>query len=143
MPKRGKLTKRTRNRSLIDGIRKHPEAFAQAVGPEALKGDDLVACFEEHLRVLDEIDQYDNLKSAAIVREALLERRTRELWWYVVLRARSYFKPDSVSLRDFGVKPKRKPKTTIVKKAIAVAKRKATRRERGTMGKRQRKNAKG
>jgi hypothetical protein len=56
---------------------------------------------------------------------------------------RAHFGESSADVGDFDLKRKKKPKITVATKAVAVAKRRATRKERRTMGKRQRKNIKG
>jgi hypothetical protein len=143
VPKRGKLTKRTRNRTIIAGIRKHPEAFEQGLGADKLTAEQIIARLEEHLRVLDDIDRYDKLKSESIVREATMEEDILDLWFLIRLRAQSHFGPESPKVGDFFMKRRKKPKIDVATKAVAVAKRRATRKVRRTMGKRQRKNIKG
>jgi hypothetical protein len=144
LPKRGKLTKQTRDRGMIAGIRKHRALFdAMGVGPEHLKADDLIARFEAHLQVIDDIDRYDKLRSQSIALEAKLEKAILALWHLVSSFAVGSFGEASLTLRDFALKPRKPPTLTVVTKAIAVAKRRETRRLRRTMGKRQRKAIKG
>lgn len=144
MPKRGKLTKTTRDRSMIAGIKKHAELFDEApVGPNRLKAKALVAIFEEHIQVIDDIAKYDKLKSQSVALEARLEKAILDLWQLVAHAVRAHFGKESTELRDFGVKPYRKKVLPVVTRAVAVAKRKATRKARKTMGKQQRKKIRG
>ena len=144
VPKRGKLTKQTRARKMIAGIRKHAAAIdAQRIGPGRLGAAALVARFEAHLECIDDIAKYDALKSDAVAREAKLEVEMLALWHLVRYFAASYFGEESVQLRDFGLKERKKPVISSATKALAVAKRRATRAVRRTMGKRQRRKIKG
>jgi hypothetical protein len=144
LPKISKGTKAARDRAVIAGIRKHRQAFDEhGVGPHHLKADDLVARFEEHLQALADIDRYDGLKSEAILREAKLEKEMLELWMLISCLAQGRFGASSTKMSDFAKKPRKEPEVSVATKALAVAKRRETRRVRRTMGKRQRKNIKG
>jgi hypothetical protein len=129
---------------MIAGIRKHAAAIDRhLVGPDRLDADALVARFEAHLECIDDIARYDRMKSDAVAREAKLEKELLELWMIVGNFVRGYLGDTSLELRDFGLKERSKPVLSSATKALAVAKRKATRQVRGTMGKRQRKKIKG
>lgn len=92
---------------------------------------------------MDDIDRYESLKAEAISKEATIEREFIDVWRHIRQRVRGFHDEASPEVRDFDMKPKREPKISIVTKAVAVAKRRATRKVRRTMGKRQRKNIKG
>jgi hypothetical protein len=144
MPKRGKLDKRTRNRALIAGIRKHRKVFDQAtVGPDRLNADGLIARFEAHMNLIDEIDRYESMKRGAVARERTMEPEIRDLRDLTLHAIRAYYGEEAGEVMDFGVKQKRPPRIRIATKAAAVAKRKATRKARRTMGPKQRKRIKG
>jgi hypothetical protein len=144
MPKRGKLDKRTRNRDLIAGIRKHRKVFDQAtIGPDRLNADALIARFEAHSNLIDEIDSYESMKRDAIARERQMEPGIRDLRQLVLNGIRAFYGAEAGEVMDFGAKRKRPPRIRIATKAAAVAKRKATRKARGTMGPKQRKRIKG
>lgn len=144
MPKISKLTKTTRNRTMIAGIKKHAKLFDEVpIGSRRLKAKDLVAIFEGHLEAIDAIVKYDKLKSQSVLLEARLEKAILELWKLVSYAVRGHFGHDSAVLRDFGVKPYRKRVLSVATKAVAVAKRKATRKARNTMGAKQRKKIRG
>ncbi|HTQ44081.1 MAG TPA: hypothetical protein VMI75_15085 [Polyangiaceae bacterium] len=144
MPKRGKLEKRERNRSMIRGIRKHRAVFAKVpVGPERLDADGLIARFEEHTQVVEEIDDYESKKRDAVARERRMEPGIRQLRELVLHAIRAFYGAETIETESFGVKAKRPPRLPIATKAAAVAKRKATRKARGTMGPKQRKRIKG
>jgi hypothetical protein len=144
MPKRGKLEKRERNRILIKGIRKHRRVFDdRGIGPERLKADALIARFEAHSQLLDEIDGHDAAKREAVARERKMEPEMRELRELVLYKVSAHYGEGAGENEDFGKKRKRPPRLTIATKAAAVAKRKATRKARNTMGPKQRKRIKG
>lgn len=144
MPKRGKDDKRARNQAMIRGIRKHRAVFDQVrVGPEGLNADGLIARFEAHSQIMDEIDLHENQKREAVARERKMEPDIRELRELVLYAIRAYFGDDTVETETFAVKAKRPPRLPIATKAAAVVKRKATRKARGTMGPKQRKRIKG
>jgi hypothetical protein len=144
VPKRGKLDKRSRNSAMIKGIRKHRAIFDQVtVGPERLKADALIARFHGHTQVIDDIDDLDSRKTEAVVKERKMEPEIRELRELVLNAIRAYFGVDTLETESFDVKAKRPPRLPIATKAAAVAKRKATRKARGTMGPKQRKRIKG
>jgi hypothetical protein len=144
MPKRGKLDKRTRNRALIAGIRKHRKVFDQVtVGPKRLNADGLIDRFEAHMRLIDEIDQHERMKRDAVARERRMEPEIRDLRELTLHAIRAHYGEDAGEVEDFGVRRKRPPRLPIATKAAAVAKRKATRKARRTMGPKQRKRIKG
>lgn len=144
MPKRGKGDKRARNRAMIRGIRKHREIFDEVpVGPERLDADALIARFEGHNEILDEIDDLDNRKTEAVAKERTMEPGIRELRGLVIHRVRAHYGVDTVETEHYDVKAKRPPRIPIATKAAAVVKRKATRKARRTMGPKQRKRIKG
>lgn len=139
MPKRGKLNKQSRDRAMIAGVRKHRAVFDQIkVGPERWDADDVIAIFDRHSKSIDEIAHLDAMRTEAIAREKDLERALSLAWRMIVSLLRGHFGPASQTLRDFGIKPQRKKRLSVAEKAVAVAKRKATRKLRGTMGPKQR-----
>ncbi len=144
MPKRGKGDKRARNSAIIRGIRKHRAVFDQVrVGPERLNADGLIARFQGHSELMNEIDDLDNRKTEAVAKERRMEPEIRDLRDLVLHAIRAHFGEDTLETEVFGVKAKRRPRWTIATKAAAVVKRKGTRHARGTMGPKQRKKIKG
>jgi hypothetical protein len=120
LPKRGKLTKVTRDRAMIAGIKKHAKAIdAQGIGLPHLDAQSLIARFEAHLQTIEDIATYDRLKSEAVAREAKLEQEILELWRLLGYFARGRFGFSSTTVRDFGLKERKKPVLTVVTKAIA------------------------
>lgn len=144
MPKRGKLDKRARNSAMIRGIRKHRAIFDELpVGPERLDADALIARFQGHSDVIDEIDDLDARKTEAVAKERKMEPGIRDLRGLVLHRVRGHFGVDTTETEAYDVRSKRPPRISIATKAAAVAKRKATRQARRTMGPKQRKRIKG
>ncbi|HEX8796833.1 MAG TPA: hypothetical protein VF765_38040 [Polyangiaceae bacterium] len=144
MPKRGKPDKRARNSAMVQGIRKHKAVFDKVpVGPDRLNADALIARFEGHTQVIDEIDDLDAKKSEAVASERKMEPEIRELRDLVLHAIRAHFGDDTIETESFGVKAKRPPRLPIATKAAAVVKRRATRKARHTMGPKQRKRIKG
>jgi hypothetical protein len=144
MPKRGKLDKRERNRALIAGIRKHRKVFdAVGIGPDRLDADGLIARFEAHTKVIDEIDDYERRKRDAVARERRMEPAIRDLRQLTIHAIRAHYGEEALETEDFAVRRKRPPRLPIATKAAAVAKRKVTRAVRRTMGPKQRKKIKG
>lgn len=70
MPKRGKLTKKTRDRAMIAGIRKHKEVFDRVRGTkDAFDVDAFLAMLEAHLETLEDVDTHTRLRSEAVALE--------------------------------------------------------------------------
>ncbi|HEY3817542.1 MAG TPA: hypothetical protein VGL81_10240 [Polyangiaceae bacterium] len=129
---------------MIAGVRKHAKAIdAVGIGAERLDAAGVIARFQAHLDTIEDIANYDKLKSDAIAREAKQEAEILELWGLVGYFARGQFGEESTTVRDFGLKERRRTAPTAATKALAVAKRNETRRVRRTMGKNQRKKIKG
>jgi hypothetical protein len=114
-----------------------------SVGPERLNADGLIARFEAHTRIIDEIDEHEVSKRDAVARERRMEPEIRDLRQLTLHAIRAHYGEESLETEDFGVKHKRPPRLPIATKAAAVAKRKATRKARRTMGPKQRKRIKG
>jgi len=145
MPRKSKVQKREKLRRLIKGIRKH----FMNIGPMKVAGvDHAPSEVVDSLQSL--VDQHDRTARAyaawrqEVRRERLLEQKVAVFVRSVERRVLSHFDIEDVKgLADFGMKyNKRGPKTLASKKEM-VAKARATRAERHTMGSRQRKRIKG
>ena len=143
MPKRGKQTKRTRDRAMIAGIRKHREQFPANRGDDPMDVDRLVAMLEAHLATLADVDRYDAMKRDAVALERAQEKALLPLYNRVAEYARNFMGKGSPHLVDFGVKPQAPVALSNEKKLVAAAKRRATRAKRRTMGRKQKKKIRG
>ncbi len=136
MPRHAKSTKVLRNRGMIAGLQKHASTLkAQGVGSPAAFG----ARFQAQLDALDRIAAAHAALRDALADEERLETEIRKLAARVTDFVLATFGETSVVLYDFGLKPRKKAKISAAKMLRTVEKRNATRKARGTMGKRQRK----
>jgi hypothetical protein len=142
MPNHAKATKSGRDRRMINGLRKHRQLIGGNFHTRVRSVDELIALFQEHLDALTEVAEREAAWRAAIARETRLEKGIKALMAQIKPLIEGSMGIDSSALRDFGLKPyaRRKPTTATMKAAIE--QRRATRKLRGTMGKRQRKRMK-
>src|SRR5258708_15211511 len=144
MPKPAKATKRARDEGMITGIR------------SPLTGDDIImvggvnytpaelaAVYQRHLDKLDHIAKCEARWRDALQEESGLEKQIKPLTEFLKTIVRARFGDHAKVLAAFRMSPRRVPTISAEKKLVAVAKRRATRKLRRTMGKRQRLKIKG
>jgi hypothetical protein len=133
--------KRGRNLRVLQGLQKR----GQALGSFRLDGkpydaESLSQALQAHLDALDRVDSLHANLAEAVRVERALEAKTADL--VRAFRDHLLYKegPQGEVLATYGFRVPRKtgPKTNIAK-VISAARMRATRKERGTMGKRQRK----
>jgi hypothetical protein len=104
----------------------------------AYKRDDIVQILQSLLDAIEAVRIAEaQLKGARTVR-ANVAKRVQPIERALERFLRAVYGADSAKLLTFGVKPERPRKVTIQTKADAVEKGRATRKARGTMGKKQR-----
>ncbi len=144
MPRHAKSTKVLRGRSMVAGLKEHAAELPNiAWGPGLRSVHEIAARFQAHLDALDEVAAREALWRAAVVKEARLEKELKKLLQRLTLFLQAVYGDESGRLRDFGLKPRKKAKISAQKMMFTIAKRNATRKARGTMGKKQKKAIKG
>ena len=123
--------------SYVDG------ATAIAINGRKLTVAQVVAIYEECLGSRADLAQKRAIARAAMDRRATAEAARREADQALRAWVANEFGIVSKEAIDFGFPPPRKPELTVEAKALAVARRKATREARGTMGKRQKEEIRG
>jgi hypothetical protein len=109
-------------------------ASAIAINGRKLTVAEVVAIYEECLGSRADLAQLRAIARAAMKRRATAEAARREADRALQAWAANEFGVESKEAIDFGFPPPRKPELTVEAKALAVARRKATREARGTMG---------
>jgi lipase chaperone LimK len=128
---------------MIKGLAKHAETLINLWIGSIRSPEELAARFQAHLEAMATVAEDEIRWRIAIQREEKLEKEMKALLARVVPYLLGAFGEDSATLRDFGLEPRKKPKTSVATKLRAVEKRKATRALRKTMGKKQRLRIKG
>ena len=142
VPRLAKDEKLKRDTGIIAGIRKHRALWSMQILRKSYTPDELIAVFEEHLRALARVSELTTQRAIAIAEEQALEARIARMARAVKSRVAAYFGADSPELEAFGLRPDKKPTMSVETKRRANEKRQATRKERGVMGRKQRKKAK-
>jgi hypothetical protein len=130
--------------ALIRGVRKHLSHKPIVICSVEYTAEQIIAVFQHEI---------DNLRASSAARTAWLqsvkhqlagfEATTRPMIEAVHHTAAAEFGLTSDEYREFGFQPPRPPQRTPESKVIAADKLRATRKARGTKGKRQRKALKG
>jgi hypothetical protein len=129
-------------RSLIEGIGKRfPKATKLTVGSREFTPHELVSLFQEYLDTCDadDVAQANARKVKQSLRDSAAATEPT-VGMFKTLLLGMY--ADPTDLADFGLVPRKPPVVkTSEELAFAARKRSATRKERGVMGKRQRRKA--
>jgi hypothetical protein len=145
------MGKKTSNDAIVTSATQMVNAIGKYMGPkdelfvggEHLKTGALSAIFQTALSTRhDAVAAHGSYKEALVAREAAESKRlvaTDALKSYVLNR----FGTDSAVAHDFGFAPKKVGEKSVATKAKAIALNEATRKARGTMGKRERLQIKG
>jgi hypothetical protein len=135
MGRQSREAKRTRDQGFLRGMKKHPRTI-QRIG--SLDEAGVIALLEDHLASLDALEEATAHHAECVQRERALEKRVLEISGNVKGLAHATHGENPAALGDFGLALYRKtgPKTPEVVEA-AIAKAKATRAARFSMGKRQ------
>ena len=137
-----KATRQNANRKVVSGIKKHLSGNVTLEGVKYTPTR-LAQMFQEGIDIADATDQAAKSWHLAVATE---KGNTQELSG-VQTSLRNYasatFGETSTEFADFGFTPKTVTPVDAATKAEAVVKREATRKARGTMGKRQKEQIKG
>ena len=139
VPRRTKNEKLKRDTGIIAAIRMHRELWTMTILGKSYTPDKLAAVFEEHLRALARVSELTTERAIAIAEERRLEARIARLARAVKSRLAAYFGADAPEMGEFGFRPDKAPIMSAETKRRANERRQATRKERGVMGRRQRK----
>jgi hypothetical protein len=137
MPRHAKATKRARDAQMISGLRKHLAGEALVLRGERMTVKQIVRELERHVLAMNESERTRVVWKVAVALEASLERRVKALMPKLEEALRVRLGEWSI-LRDFGLKLRTRRRPSVETMRLAVAKRRATRAARGTIGKRQR-----
>jgi hypothetical protein len=125
---------------MIAGLKKHASSLGVlANAPEFESSAAVASRFQAHLDALDKVAATHAAWLRAIRDETRLEGEVKKLLLPLRMLLSGVFGDDPAILHDFGLKPRKKAKISAEKMLRTVEKRNATRRARGTMGKRQKK----
>jgi 4-hydroxy-3-methylbut-2-enyl diphosphate reductase IspH len=141
MGRQSHAEKRRRDEGFIHGMKKHPNIIA-IMG--SLDGEAVLEIVERHLAALDAKEKARAHYLQCVRREAQVERRLMQISGIIRERIYSAHHAQPDVLMDFGLVTRKRtgPKTPeAIEKGIAKAK--ATRIARHTLGKRQREKIKG
>jgi hypothetical protein len=145
MPRISQVTKRFRAASVISGIKKRlPRTETYMLDGKSFTHEDLVALFQAQLDALDAIRSARAVLAAAVAKERSVARSvaTNLPGFQQAMGSRFGFKADVFA--DFGWQLPKKPGPKTIASKIAGAERvKATRKARGTMGRKQRSKIRG
>ena len=114
-----------------------------AVNGRKLTREDVVATYRSCLDARATVARLRAQLESALVTVAETEAARLEADTALRAWVRAEFGVESTEAIDFGFPPPRKPKLTVEEKALAVARTKATRAARRTMGKRQKEGIRG
>jgi hypothetical protein len=142
VPRRTKSEKLHRDRGIIAGIRNDASLWTMVLRGKPYTPPELIALFEAHLRALERVSELTTQRAVAIAEEQELEARIAKMAKAVKSRVAAYFGADAPEMEEFGFRPDKKPTMSAETKRRANEKRQATRKERGIMGRKQRKKAK-
>jgi hypothetical protein len=118
-------------------------ARAIAINGRKLTVAEVVAIYEECLGSRADLAQKRAIAKAAMDRRATAEAARREADRALRAWVAHEFGIESTEAIEFGFPPAKKPETTVASKALAVARRKATREARHTMGRKQKEEIRG
>ena len=142
---------RPNNTTVIDACSRRLRALASyvdgattiAINGRKLTAAEVVAIYDECLASRADLAQKRAIARAAMGRRATAEAARREADQALRGWVANEFGIASKEAIDFGFPPPKKPELTVEAKALAVARRKATRAARNTMGKRQKEQIRG
>jgi hypothetical protein len=142
MGNKSKATRQNTNRKIVDAIKEHLSGSVTLEGVKYAPAR-LAKMFQDGIDVADATDKAAKAWHLAVATE---KGNTKELSG-VQTSLRNYvsatFGETGTQFADFGFAPKMVTEVDAATKAVAVAKRAATRLARGTRGKRQKKGIKG
>src|SRR5882672_9279559 len=130
------------DKQVIAGVQKHLMNQSFIVGDKSCTAQDVIAAFQGRVTTGQEVVLARAAWQATV--KADRERRTETSVFVGAFRAivQGMFH-DPATLADFGLSPRKSTKKTVDTKATAIAKNKATRTARHTLGKKQKAKVKG
>lgn len=144
MPKHAKATKRARDEGMINGILAHLSGENSIMfGGVKYTPDELATVYRRHLEKMDYVDKCEARWRDALQEESALETEIKRFTESLKIFVRARFGESPKELAAFRMNPRRVPAISAEKKLAAVEKRRATRKLRRTMGKKQRLKIKG
>jgi hypothetical protein len=139
VPRLAKITKTTRDRAVLKGLPALMAGRAHLVVlEERLSREEIAARIEAHLRAMERVAQLTMDLRVAVQNERAIEAALLPFLAALEHCAVGTTGRYDARLRDRGFEPHRKPVMTAETKAVANAKRQATRVRRGIVGKKRR-----
>ena len=144
-PKFNRVEQLTADQALVDGLTKYADKLsALMVGGAPVKVADVVAALNAEIAAENAVAPAKATWEAAVQAAKDQRAKTKATLTGVKQSIQLMFAGQAEALGDFGLKPRKEPAPrTPQQKAAAVAKAKATRAARGTMGTQQKKAVKG
>jgi hypothetical protein len=134
----------TADQNMIDGVHKFLTQFASLpVGSQTVTPADIVRVFQERLDTGKAVLTADAARTAAVKADKDKRAQTAAFAQSFRRMVQGMFSQSPDTLATFGLKALKAAKKTVATKATALAKGKATRTARNTLGKKQKKAIKG
>jgi hypothetical protein len=142
--KRSKAARQYKLKSTVKAV----EARLGGTSPLLLAGQsylvpELVELLQEELDAMNEVARMEVERRSAVARERMYKLRNKPILVALENLVRGLYGGDITILGEFALKAPKKQKKTPAVKVEAAKKSKATRQVRRTMGKKQKKSAKG
>jgi hypothetical protein len=142
--KRSKLARQQKLKSTVKAV----QARLGGTSPLLLAGQsyeavELASLFQEEIDAMNEVTHMEAERRAAVARERVIKHRNKPILVALENLVRGLYGGDVTVLSEFALTAPKKQKKTPAVKAEAAKKSKATRQVRRTMGKKQKKSAKG
>jgi hypothetical protein len=137
VPRLSTATKTKRDTGILNGLPVLLEGTGRADipgGPFTI--DVLRAMIDKHLRAMAKVRDLTIARRVAVQEERAVEAALQPVLANLKAMAQARVGKYSIRLRDLGFEPDRKPVMSAATKVVANAKRQATRKERGIVGKR-------
>ena len=132
-----------RDQSLIAGIQKHFGTQTFTIGKKSYAAADIITMLQGRVASGQAVVPAKASYQAAVQASRDELSATNPVIKAFVAIVQAMFNSTPDTLADFGLAPRKAPKTKVIVKAEAVAKNLATRKARGTVGKKQKARIKG
>ena len=139
---RNRTLRLTGDQKLIDGVLQHLASLpAMPVGSQMMTPADIVKLLQDRIGNGKAALKAESDQAAAVKAERDELAKTATVVSSFIRMVSGMFSASPDTLAAFGLKPRKVTPLTAEKKAAAVAKQKATRKARGTLGKKQKKTS--
>ena len=144
MDKRSRSARKQLLRAIVAGIKKQLGGMPKlTIANVDYTPSELAKFFQDELETILAVEAAEAQRKTARLDERRTWKKNRRTHRAFESFVRGAFFDDVLALADFGLKPDKVPEKSVEVKALAIAKAKATREVRHTMGKQQRKKVRG